>query len=304
MKAITIDSIITVAGWEPRFLLGMKSTLSDFEPRSVEMFFFKEYEHWSVQGREELASLCQSRHVKLTPHRLAYSKDADAVSTWKCLERVINRSSFGGRDVLLDITTMPRDVIWSALHHLEAAGATVSYVYYKPESYSGDWLSRDPHKPRLLFKHSGVALPGRPTALIAVTGFDVTRTEQLVNTFEPKIALLGVQPGVQFGSDRLNAERHRAIQRSGCQISCFTVDAYSEDLGLAEIERHVLGYRESHNVLLSSLGPKLSGLSLFQLNRKYPEVGLVYTPSNELNREYSSGLGQRFSGTLPLKPAS
>jgi len=43
---------------------------------------------------------------------------------------------------VVELTTAPREVIWQVFWFLEYIGAPVKYVYYRPESYSSEWLSR------------------------------------------------------------------------------------------------------------------------------------------------------------------
>ncbi len=54
----------------------------------------------------------------------------------------------------------------------------------------------------------------------------------------------------------------------------------------------------AYNVIMSSLGPKLTAITLYKLHRENEARGLVYAPSNEFSLEYSSGIGPCFEGTL------
>jgi len=58
------------------------------------------------------------------------------------------------------------------------------------------WLSRDPGKPRFVFKMSGLTKLGQPTALVILTGFDVQRTEQLIRFFEQPSLLWDFRPAI------------------------------------------------------------------------------------------------------------
>ncbi len=42
---------------------------------------------------------------------------------------------------------------------------------------------------------------GLPTALLIITGFDLQRTGQLVQYFEPKKTILAIQTGEQYQND-------------------------------------------------------------------------------------------------------
>ena len=49
---------------------------------------------------------------------------------------------------------------------------------------------------------------------------------------------------------------------------------------------------------MSSLGPKLSAVALYQIHKLHPSTALAYAPSQEYNREYSTGLGETFYGQV------
>ena len=119
---------------------------------------------------------------------------------------------------------MPREVIWAALFWLEAAGAAVQYVYNRPHTYAEDWLARDPENPRLVYKLAGALEVGRPTALLAVTGFDENRCRQAIEFYEPSRVLLATQRGNQFGNDVRNVGRE--FNQSNVRIERVEVDSY------------------------------------------------------------------------------
>ncbi|MDE0105244.1 MAG: hypothetical protein OXN89_22945 [Bryobacterales bacterium] len=170
-----------------------------------------------------------------------------------------------------------------------------------PRSY-GAWLSRDPKTPRLALKLSGQMRFGAKTVLCVLTGFDRERTHQLIRTFDPSVVLLGVQTGSQFGNRERNSgsfgESER-LRKEGYKVNCFPVDAYSDDHGFGAIAREIQTYAENENILMASLGPKLSSVALYRVQRRYLRTGLVYTPSGEYNSDYSRGIGKTITGEMP-----
>ena len=48
--------------------------------------------------------------------------------------------------------------------------------------------------------------------------------------------------------------------------------------------------------VMSSLGPKLTSVALYQIHRQYPQIALVYAPSGEYNPNYSKGIGDTITG--------
>ena len=95
--------------------------------------------------------------------------------------------------ILIDISTMPREIIWYALWMVEQKTKSARYVYHSPKKYGTDWLSKDPRAPRFVYKLSGVALPSAKTALIVTVGYDPPRVRRLLNWCEPARSMVGVQ---------------------------------------------------------------------------------------------------------------
>ena len=83
-----------------------------------------------------------------------------------------------------------------------------------------------------------------------------------------------------------------------CDCDAFELDAFAEDQGMGAIQEKLKQVDSSYNVIMSSLGPKLTAITLYRLQRQKQERGLVYAPSNQFSREYSNGIGPRFEGTL------
>lgn len=290
--------VVTVGSWEARFLLGLNRVIDRERPTTVQMYYFREYEALSATNREKVSGLCKSAGIHLTETPLEFSKPSD---TWKTIAVDIERHRVEGKRVLVDITTMPRDVIWSLFFQLRKAKAVIEYVYHRPESYSQEWLSRDPGKPRLLFRMSGIVRFDRQTALLLTTGYDTERTLQLIRHFEPKRVALFVQAGKQFRNEEQNLASHKkqlTEEHKEYHLDEKEIDAYSSDHGEEAITHWVVENLPTHNIVMSSLGPKLSAVAMFRLHEKRPEVALCYAPSNDFNPDYSQGIGDMVFGPL------
>ncbi len=81
-------------------------------------------------------------------------------------------------------------------------------------------------------------------------------------------------------------------------VQQFWLDAYSADHGIAAISSVIESHAPTHNVLMASMGPKLSAVALYQLHRRNDALGLVYLPSRDFNPDYSHGIGESIWGTL------
>ena len=226
--------------------------------------------------------------------------DTDTAASWSRTLTPVIAGLPTGASVLVDITTMPRDIIWQCFWLLELRRCTLSYVYHRPQQY-GQWLSRDPGRPRLTYKMSGIARMGARTALVILAGYDIDRVKHLTDVFEPAVTLLGLQVD---SVDPHNSSKMSAVKSAfagDSSVELFRVDAFSPDCGRSAIESSLQGVRASHNVLMASMGPKLSAVSLYAIHRSDDSLGLVYMPSNEFNRDYSSGIGESIWGEMSAR---
>ncbi len=284
---------ITVASWEDRFLLGFKRIIKKSNLTDVQMYYFEEYAERTVEHREAVKELCKKKNIHNTNYQISFKNSAES---WKTIYNNITGLTKVA-NVTVDITTMPREIIWTILSQIDTNYVKVSYVYHKPERYDEEWLTRDPAKPRLVYKLAGMTKLGVPTCLLILTGYDVDRVQQLINFFEPSTTLLGVQKGKQLNNLKCNIEKSKKYEKEP-GIVLFNVDAYCTDHGFAEIEKHIEPYINTTNLVMSSLGPKLSAIALYRLNRKYPDTALAYAPSREFNPEYSHGIGGTYINSL------
>ena len=289
--------LITVASWEDRFLLGTRRLLGELKFSDALMFYYEEYENWTKENQEAVDAMFTQYGIECEAVKISFE---DPPGAWHSISERISKITSEAK-TLVDCTTMPRDTLWTSLKLLQQRGPTTRYVYHRPESYTVEWLSRDPGHPRLVYQLSGIATLGHPICLIITTGFDPERTRQLMWHYEPRQVLLGVQAGGQFNNQSKNVASHRdALQEEYREfdVTEFTLDAYSEDHGESELARQIEQRYGTHNIVMASLGPKLGAVALFRIHLKFPETALSYTPSREFNRTYSKGISDSHSGVI------
>lgn len=293
-----VDAVVSVAGWEERFVRGLTDDLSSFGPDEVVMLIFAEFREMTAANREMVHRVAMERGCRWEEVILR----REPKETWTALRAYFTGETWARRNVLLDITTMPRETIWWTIGALLENGCKISFVYHQASSYSQEWLTRDTGEPRLLYQYSGIAKLGKPTCLLLLNGFDSDRVLQIIQYFEPALILLGIQAGTQFGNEEKNAGPGDLIRQQMRAVKTFIVDAYAPDWGYAEILQAVLPHLEGFNVVAASLGPKTSAIALFRLVQKYPEIALAYAPSREFNVEYSKGIGRSLGGSMNDAP--
>lgn len=290
------ELIITVASWEERFLVGLRNLLSQSCPKNLIMYYFVEYADYTIDNRHKIEGLCEEKDIGVNSYHLTFK---DLVKSWLTIYDTMNIEGTKGKEVTVDFTTMPRETLWTLLDLLNGYGAIIQYVYHTPERYSSEWLSRDPGRPRIVYKLGGEARLGLPTILLVLTGYDPDRVDQLIRFFDPYHTLLGVQTGEQFNNQTMNIAKYQHYLREpGVEI--FSLNAYTSNHGFDSIEAQLRPYLDQHNIIMSSLGPKLSAIALYQLHKKYPQTALAYAPSNEFNLEYSFGIDKTFTNLLVI----
>ena len=289
-----VNAVIAVAGWEERFLLGLQSDIAARSPSAVILLVFEEFASMTLRNRNALAKVCEQAGIDL--HEASLRRQPKEV--WGTIQETLSNATLAGKHVLLDISTMPREVIWWSLNFLQRIGCSLEYVYHRPQAYSSDWLTRDTGEPRLVYQCSGIARLGLPTGLLLLSGFDLDRTKRIIQYFEPTIVLLGIQGGSQFHNDLKNIDPAREMSERMTLVRPFDFDAYSDDQGFAILIDVVRPHLLTHNIIAASLGPKVSGIALYRLHTAYPEVGLAYAPSRQFNQEYSLGIGAASFGQI------
>ncbi len=292
-----IDAIVGVAGWEERFRLGIQRDLEIHRPSDVVIFAFTEYLKATEQHRAEIERLAKGMGTRYVEVQLPWGP----VEVWNAIRDSFAAPEWVGRATLVDISTMPREVIYWAFSFLHSVEADIQYVYYRPDRYAPEWVSRDTDRPRLVYQHSGISEFGKETCLLLVSGFDTDRAAQLMQFFEPREVLVGVQLGEQFDNQAKNAGRIEQRLHRRSDVKMFQLDAYSPDHGLAAIADALKEKIGKYNVVAASLGPKPSAVALYRLHCSHRDIALAYAPSRQLNLDYSSGIGEAVTGFLDFE---
>lgn len=287
-------NLITLASWEDRFSEGTLRLCDKHSVSSITLFYLDQYSEWSRVQREASRQLAASNGVPLNEVKLEFAKPAQV---W--LNSIIPtlNSLATDADVLVDVTTMPREIIWQIFWLLGRKKCRVDYVYHRPKGY-GEWLSRDPGKPRLAFKMSGLSKLDFRTGLVVLAGYDVDRVKHLIGTFEPSITLLGLQKDSVDPQNRHRMLEQRNAFEKNSSVRVFELDAYAIDHGVQAVQDAIGTLPSDHNILMTSMGPKLSAIALFRMHWENESLGLVYLPANEFNRDYSHGIGESVYGTI------
>ena len=277
-------AIVTVASWEPRFLDSSKALIFENPLTPLYVVRSERYADWTEDACRELESYCSSNGSKFFETKFDFEAPGDLWS---------NVVKFGAQlfddgvaSVVLDGTTTPRELTWYFLHLFGENGIATEFVYVPAREY-GSWLSKESLTPRLVLKRSGIVYPDKLTCVVAISGFDIGRLNQLVSYYEPVRVEIARQTGASYDNVDRNAPglseytRHANI----FEFDSFDLSGKSHQI----LKQHIEPLLEDYNVLLASLGPKLSSVIAFEITEQIPSVALVYIPSNSYSKEYSKG---------------
>lgn len=291
----TADTIITVASWEPRFILGLKQLLPIVKPKQVHIFYYSEYLKWSQDNIVLLKELCSNQNIDCISTELFLDKPGES---WITMHKYFQSIEEKLKNICLDITTMPREAIWNTLFLIKEINkdCIIQYSYFKPEDY-GDWLSADPKRPRLIYKMSGVTKLNRSQTLLIMTGFDVQRTKRLIRMYEPENIIIGTDSGTEFENIAKNRESHKEALTRNKDIHWFEADHYDTQEVIEKVSEEIKPFLDS-NIIMSSLGPKPGTIGLFNVYSKNKNLAISYAPAREYNRDYSYGIGDWVAGII------
>lgn len=284
-----IDTLITVLGWEDRFRLGTDVILNKFNIKKIILITFSDYLNMPNMNTHNsfLTNKANELNIEIEPIELEYS---NSILNWKILDNYFNTSKLTN-NLLLNITTIPRETIWMLLFFIKQQVNSICYIYFKPQEYGQEWLTKNHKNPRLLFKHSGLFELDKKLALFIITGFDEKRLNSLIEFYEPNKIVYFTQSGNQFSNNIRNTS---ANLESRIQCEKIEIDNYDIESAI-EVLRVEIENNQNYNIILDSQGPKPSSLSTYKnyiLSNK--RVALAYVPVRDFSTAYSKGFKDCF----------
>lgn len=283
--------LIIFPSWEERSNLGFTKFIEEnFDINKVFLLKFEQPVHkQEIENNIHIMNkLCKSRKIDCKDISIPKSE----VEKWWILDSFIKNVNLDA-NIYIDITTMPRSIIWTLMFFLKQKHKKITTIYHKPKIYSEEWLSKDPGIPHLLFKHSGIVEFEKPTTLFVLAGYDEDRVIQLINYYEPQNVII---------KECNSREKSQSSKwRYGLtNLDIREIDQYNDDWGHEAIEYEIKKILKKSNLIVASLGPKTGAISVYQCFMKYPEIALSYVPCKEFNEHYSKGVGSTLIREIPL----
>lgn len=293
-------ALFTVLGWEQRFLLSLNHIIENNKINIIHLICFKDYMHMIDMhvNLKSVRDLIKENKIELNIIELEYE---NSISNWKKMNEFFYSTRF--QDVILNITTFPRETIWTLLFFLRKSLPSVTYIYYKPESYdkSEGGLTKNHKSPRLLFKHSGVFDLDKKLVLFIITGFDYNRRDLLIEHFEPFKVVYLFQKGDQFENIDRNCGFSNRTEFKNTVFDNIEIDCYDID-GTFDTLSYLIGIHNDYNIIITSQGPKTSAISTYRAFLNNNNIALAYVPAREFSGVYSSGFDLNFIyGNISLK---
>jgi hypothetical protein len=278
--------LIIFPSWEERSALGFTRFVEEnIDIDKVYLLKFEQPMHeQEIESHVSIMNdLCKNKNINCEHISIPKSE----VDKWHTLDNFVKNID-SNVNVHLDITTMPRSIIWMLMFFLKQKHKEMTAIYHKSEIYSEEWLSKDPDVPHLLFKHSGIIEFGKPTTIFVLAGYDEDRVIQLINFYEPYKTIVG------------ECNQRDVYRYGSTNVEKFNIDEHDNLWGYNSIENKIEDILKTSNLIVASLGPKTGAISVYQCFMKHPKIALSYVPCKEFNKNYSKGLGETLIKKVPL----
>jgi len=276
---MTYKTYITFSSWEERFI---KTFKNDIEKNSFEKIIILDYKngHNFEHKNKFIEEIKLEDNDKIRFIDLEINNDKN---NWTTLNEKFNTNLIDD-EVLINISTMPRNMIFYTLHFLDKLQYKYKTIYYTVKNHHAN-LTQSPLTPRLILQHSGEFETNKKILLVIALGYDDKRLYQLYHYFEPiKTIILSEKNHISEIEKEINFDFNE-IEKEEYQI-----DSFSENNIFNLLEEKITPLQNKYNIILCSLGAKLSAVELYKYNKKYSKVALAYVPSKDYHLNYSDGV--------------
>jgi hypothetical protein len=276
------DTYVTFASWEDRFY---KTFIKDCDENEFENITILNYSdgHNLTNKDGNIEQINQLKpKSKISYNHLKINKDID---NWKKLKEVFQNLKVESQKVLLNISTMPRNIIYYCLKFLDDNNINYDAIYYSAQKHDPK-LTQSPLVPYLILQQSGVFASKKPTLLVVSLGYDEKRIYQVYNHFEPKKLIILKEEEHQTTIDKdINFKFNDITEKE-----TYTINSFQKNTLLNILEKTVTPLQNDYNIVLCSLGPKISAIDFYNYNKKHPDIGLCYVSLKDYSVNYSKGV--------------
>lgn len=279
---------ISCISWEDRFIKSFYSDYETYKFHKAILFYFKDERFFelSQSNLDLVIAFANEKNINIELCEMVFHNQ---VEIFQKADEALRQSS--QQSNYLNITTMPRHLLYIVLNILYKHNNIFDIFYYVPEKY-GNEIAKNPEVPQLLLKHSGIFESDKETLLIISAGLDKERIFQLYYYFEPKKTII-IEEKEGYANiveeDRINFRE--GLEELNCDF--YIRDSFTENNITSFLQNNLAEEIEQYNTLLCSIGPKIASLEFFKYNLKNPKCGIVFALSKEYSKDYSFGLDSR-----------
>jgi len=286
---MSYNTYISCASWEERFTQSIYDDYNKYKFDKIILFYFREDRFFSLSSNniEKIEAFATKNHIEIEKVALIFN---DQIEIYNKSEHLL--STLGKSTYYLNITTMPRHLIYICLDLLTSHKYTFEVLYYIPNSY-GYEIAKNPDIPQLLIKHSGIFEAEKETLLVVAAGLDKERIFQLYYYFEPYKTIILEE---KQNYSEIKKEERLDFQKSLSEISnvaFFEIDSFVENNIFNFMKTKLTSDIKKYNTLLCAIGPKIASLEFFKFNKVYPKTGIVYALSQDYSKDYSIGIDKK-----------
>ena len=136
---------------------------------TIYFFFFTDEKFFNKTQRsvETINSIVDNKYIKLQTVDLSFDS---YLESWKKISIQLEKIS-PENEIIVNISTMPRNMIFTMLHFLDKLKMSFEVRYYSPIEH-GKEITRNPSKPQMILQHGGTMYPEKKTALIVILSYN------------------------------------------------------------------------------------------------------------------------------------
>jgi len=245
---------------------------------------------------------CEIRHLFDYNAEIVYTKSHEPLITANAMSKAVQKIlNYNIDDIIIDITTFTREMLLILLRMLcnnKKKISRITCLYTGALDYSiGDtderkWLSKGCKDVRSVFGFPGQLVPGRPTFLIVLVGFEHERATRMINLMDPDFLLLG--KGIP-SEEHMTNESHKApmeyfhklvqemVSNRG-NVGSFEFSCRHPYLTAETIQEKILATPE-YNHIIVPLNTKISTVAVALTALANPDVQVCYAEPDTYNFE-------------------
>lgn len=246
-----------------------------------------------IDNLERMTALLKDRCEHVAVEKGSWLSAAKQLSSLKSLMRFANDklASRSDASAYVDSTAFTREslIVACALLRRHIDHTTCNLLHSTPQTF-GSWLSRGFREIRNIMGFAGHQIPGLPTVLVVLSGFEPERASRIIDAHEPKCVLLGIgnPPTNASFLERNLKEQKVVLARQDVEKFEFPANSVSDCVNaLEELIKPHLG---SANIVIAPMSTKLSTLAAMVIAERHPSIQLTYCVPGEYNiASYSTG---------------